>query len=159
MITTSLRRFASDDSGAVTVDWTVLSSAAVAMSLATVGVLNGGIQGMISRADAELRDQQMSDNYIGFTSAHFEPIYAANLATAEIAENLFNAANALMNHELLTALQQGIEDLEAGLLTQEDLVGLMALASVAQQRNIIDDGILDYYFGFDGAPGRINDAI
>jgi hypothetical protein len=36
---------------------------------------------------------------------------------------------------------------------------LMALASVAHQRNIIDDGVMNYYFGFDGSGGRISTAF
>lgn len=151
--------FLRDTRGAVTVDWTVLSAAVVAMSLATVGVLNGGIQAMVSRADAELRDQQMSDNYIGFTSAHFEPLYENNITTAQVAEDYFNAANAMMNQDIINALETGITALEEGRLTHDDMAILMALASVAHQRNIIDDGVMNYYFGFDGSGGRISTAF
>ncbi len=155
----SIQNFLLDDSGAVTVDWTVLSAATVGMSLATVAVLNGGIQGMVSRMDAELREQQMSDNFIQFTSEHFEPLYENGFTTAAEAEAAHNVANQMMNQEIIDALQYGIEKLEAGLLNTDQIVTLMALASVARQRNIIDPNVLDYYFGTDGANGKINDYL
>lgn len=148
--------FLSDESGAVTVDWTVLSAASVAMSLATVGVLNGGLQSVVSRVDAELREQQMSDNFVQFTSAHFQPLYEKNLATAEQAEQAYDTANAMMNQEIIDSLQTGIEKMEAGDLTHDEMIVLLGLASVARQRNILDPEILDYYFGVDGGTGVIN---
>lgn len=154
-----IQRFLKDDSGAVTVDWTVLSAATVGMSLATVGVLNGGLQGLVSRVDAELRDQQMSDNFIQFTSAHFEPLYEFGFTTAEEAEVAFDTANLMMNQEIIDALQYGLEKLEAGLLSADQMVTLVALASVARQRNIVDATVLDYYFGTDGGNGLINNYI
>ncbi|MDG3040063.1 hypothetical protein P6F28_02130 [Roseicyclus marinus] len=150
------RFFVSDDSGAVTVDWTVLSAASVAMSLATVGVLNGGLQSVVSRVDAELREQQMSDNFVQFTSAHFQPLYQHNLATAEQAELAYDAANTMMNQEIIDSLQAGIQKMEAGQLTQDEVITLLGLASVARQRNILDPEMLDYYFGVDGGAGVIN---
>lgn len=156
---TPVLSFLSDERGAVTVDWTVLSAAAVGMSLATVAVLNGGLDGMVSRMDAELREQQMSDNFIQFTSAHFEPLYARNMVTAQQAEAAYNSANVLMNQEIIDALQVGVEKLEAGLLNDEQILTLMALASVARQRNIVDAEVLDYYFGVDGANGKINEYL
>lgn len=149
-------KFARDDRGAVAVDWTVLSAAVLGMSLATAGVLSGGIQGLVSRMDAELRAQQMSDNFVGFTSAHFEPLYQDNLVSAELAEEMFNLANGMMNQDIIDALELGILAVDEGTLTQEEAVVLVALASVARQRNIIDSQILDYYFGFDGSAGQIN---
>jgi Flp pilus assembly pilin Flp len=148
-------RFLHGNSGAVAVDWTVLSASVLAMSLATVAVLNGGIQGLVSRMDAELRAQQMSDNFIQFTSAHFEPLYEYNLTTPEYAEAAFNLANDMMNQEIIDALHAGILAMEAGTLTDEEAVALVALGSVARQRNIIDSEILNYYFGFDGTAGVI----
>jgi hypothetical protein len=152
-----LHTFILDDRGAVTVDWTVLSSATVAMSLATVALLNGTLRDVEGRLDAELRAQQMSDNFIQFTSEHFEPLYAANVATEEEVEAVYDVANQLMNQEIIDALEYGIEKLEAGALTEEQAIDLMAVASVARQRNIVDSNVLDYYFGFDGGDGRIND--
>ena len=154
-----IQHFIKDERGAVTVDWTVLSAATVGMSLATVGVLNGGLQGLVSRMDAELRAQQMSDNFIQFTSAHFEPLYQNGFTTAEEAEAAHDAANQMMNQEIIDALQYGIEKLEAGLLNTDQIVTLVAIASVARQRNIVDANVLDYYFGTDGGNGRINDFL
>jgi hypothetical protein len=152
--------FFSDEQGAVTVDWTSLSAAAVGLSLATAGMLNDTFQSVISRVDGELREQQMNDNFIDFTSAHFEPLYAGNHIDASEAETLFTAADSMLNQELIDSLETGIEMLENGTLTTEDAAALMAIASVAWQRNVVSDQILDYYFGFDGNESpRINDLL
>jgi Flp pilus assembly pilin Flp len=155
----SLHSFLRNDHGAVTVDWTVLSAAVVGLSLATVAVLNGGIDGMISRADRELRAQQMSDSFVAFTSAHFEPLYASNLATAETAEGYFLAANQLMNQQIIDALETGIDAINAGTLTRDEALALMAVASVGYQRNIVDDQIMHYYFGFGQTTGLIENFL
>ncbi|NKX46224.1 Flp family type IVb pilin [Roseicyclus persicicus] len=151
--------FLRDESGVVSVDWTVLSAATVAMSLATVAVLSGAIQGLISRLDAELRAQQMSDNFVVFTSAHFEPLYEGNHITAEAAEGLFALANEMMNQEVLDALEYGLQALENGELSPDDIAVLIAIGSVAAQRNLVPDEILDYYFGFYGGTARVYDAL
>ncbi|PWK62655.1 hypothetical protein [Roseicyclus mahoneyensis] len=154
-----LHRFIQDERGAVTVDWTALSSAAVAMALATVAVLNDGISTMVSRMDAELRNQQMSDNYIGFTPTHFEPAFALGFTTASYAEDLFEIANQMMNQDIIDAMAIGIEAIENGTLSQDDAVTLIALASVARQRNIIDAQIFDYYFGTADSTGVMYDLF
>lgn len=154
-----LHRFLKDERGAVTVDWTALSSAAVAMALATVAVLNDGISTMVSRMDAELRDQQMSDNYIGFRPTHFEPAFALGFTTASYAEDLFETANSMMNQDILNAMAIGIEAIENGTLSQDDAVTLIALASVARQRNIIDAQVFDYYFGTADTAGAMYDLF
>lgn len=154
-----LHSFIHDERGAVTVDWTVLSSAAVAMALATVAMLDEGILSMVSRMDAELREQSLSDNYIGFTPAHFEPVLELGFTTASYAEELFETANDLMNHEIITGLELGIQAIENGTLSQDDAVILVALASVARQRNIIDAQILDYYFSTEAPAGTMYDLF
>ncbi|WP_338275968.1 hypothetical protein [Roseicyclus marinus] len=151
--------FLSDESGAVTVDWVVLSAASVAMSIATAGVLTGGLDAMVSRLDAELRDQQMSDSFVRFTSAHFEPFYERGLATPEQALEAFDAINLMMNQEIIDWLEAGIAQLQAGQLTPEDMLYLTAMASVARQRNIIDAQILDQYFGVDGGTGSLESYL
>jgi hypothetical protein len=149
-----------DETAAVTVDWTSLSAAAVGLSLATAAMLNDTFQMMISRVDGELRDQQVSEGFIEFTSAHFEPLYEQNLIQPSLAETLFATANDLMNQDIIDALQVGIEKLEAGQLTTDEVAALVAIASVAWQRNVVPDNILDYYFGFGGnSSPRINTAI
>ena len=152
-------RFLRREAGAVSVDWTVLSAATVAMSLATVGVLSGGLQALIGRLDGELRAQMMSDSFVTFTSAHFEPLYEGNHVSAEVAEELFLAANQMMNNEILALLQAGLEAYAEGELSAEDIAQLYAIASVAAQRNLVSDDILDYYFGFAGNPPQITAGL
>ena len=153
----SFVQFIRCDHGAVTVDWTTLSAAAVGVALATAGALSGTLDAVISRLDGELRDQQMSDSFVTFTSAHFEPLYEANLIDAEMAAVLFDNANQMLNNDVLTALQEGIEAMHAGELSAEELGELMALASVAYQRNLVPDEILAYYFSV-GEGGAYNNA-
>ncbi len=152
-----LHNFLHDERGAVTVDWTADSAASVA--LATVAVLDDGIATMISRMDAELRDQQMSDNYIGYRPAHFEPLLELGFTTASYAEDLFETANAMMNQDIIDAMAIGIEAIENGTLSQDDAVTLAALASVARQRNIIESQVFDYYFGTAETAGAMYDLF
>jgi len=153
-------KFLKAEQGAVTVDWTTLSSAAVGLSLATAAMLTGTVDMVTSRLDAELRDQQLSDGFVQFASAHFEPLYAEGKLDPEIAAEIFDIANQAMNQELIDALEAGISAFEAGeALSTQDIATLIAVASVAYQRNLIPDHILEYYFGFDGSAGAISSAI
>jgi Flp pilus assembly pilin Flp len=152
-VTFSFAHFLADENGAITVDYTVLSAAAVGMAIAATAVLTGGIEAITSRIDEELRARQLNDSFIAFTAAHFEPILAENVITEAEAQALWEAANTLMNNEILTALQEGIAKIENGTITMEEASELFAVASVAYQRNIVDDAVLNYYFGFDGSGG------
>jgi len=143
-----LKPYLREEHGAVTVDWTVLSAAAVAMALATLTVMNGGIDGLKSRLEAELRTQQLSDNFVNFTSEHFEDFYETGSMSEEEAAEYFELANGMMNQDIIDMLEEGIPDMTAGELTQTEIEQLYAVASVAYQRNIIDDAILEYHFGF-----------
>lgn len=143
-------QFLHDERGAVTVDWTVLSAAAVGMALATVGVLEFGIGALSGRIDNELRTQTLSDDFVTYLSGHFEPIIAAGGMTNDDGEYVFNALNELMNHEIIEALDIGIDLMEAGELSDEEIAILVGMGSVADQRNIVSDVVLDHYFGFDG---------
>lgn len=140
--------FLSDERGAVTVDWTVLAAAAVGLSLATAASLNGTLDAVFSRVDHELRSQQISDDFVQFTSAHFERLYAQGTLDPETAQALFASANTMLNKDLLTMLEWGIAQLQAGTMPQSDLAALYAAASVAYQRNVVPDDILQSYFGF-----------
>ena len=151
--------FLSSESGAVTVDWTVLSAAAVSMALATVTVIEGGVDGLVSRVDGELRDQQLSDGFVTFLSGHFEAALGSEQVGIDDAEYYFDYANDLLNHEVVAGLELGIEKLENGELTEEDLALFIALGSVAYQRNIGDDDTLNHYFGFDGSDPAYEDYI
>lgn len=144
-------KFASDERGAITVDWTVLSSAAVGLAIATTAIMTDSIDVLAGRMDDELRSRQLSDEWVGFYASHFEPVLQSGYMTEEQVETLFESANEMMNHSVTSALVEGIEAMEDGSITAEELVELIAVASVAYQRNIVDDATLDYYFGFEGS--------
>lgn len=144
-------QFLADETGAITVDWTVLSAAAVGLALALTAALTNTFDGVSGIMDAELRSRSMSDDWVLFSEEHFEDILQTGALTQEEAEAAYDAATPLMNHDLIDALASGIELLEEGTLTAEQLVDLIAIASVAHQRNVVDDAVLDYYFGFEGS--------
>ena len=148
-----IHQYLRDESAAVTVDWTVLSAAAVGMALMASTILEGGIDGLTARVDGELRTQNLSDDFVTYLSGHFEPLIAENLVNEDEAGDYFEYANTLLNSEILSNLQTGVDKMVAGTLTPEELPMLVALASVAHQRNIADDDYLNYYFGFDGSGG------
>lgn len=50
-----LRRFAAAETGAVTVDWTVLTGALVGLGLAVAAVVSGGVEDLSRDTDAQLR--------------------------------------------------------------------------------------------------------
>lgn len=138
-----------NDSGAVSVDYTVLSAAAVSVAIAATGVLVVGIDTLTGRVDAELRERQLNDEFIGFSSDHFNPLYEGGALTEEQAQTLFAVADSKMNQDLIDQLVTGITKIEDGSITAEELPELFAAASVAYQRNIVDDSVLEFYFGFD----------
>lgn len=143
--------FVADESGAMTVDWTVLSASAVAMAIAVTALLTDTVQVLSGRMDGELRSRQLSDSFIEFYASHFGPILETGFISQAQAEDVYNIANGLMNHTIIAELTAGITALEEGTITPEHLVQLVAVASVAFQRNIADDAMLDYYFGFQGS--------
>ncbi len=149
--TSSLTTFATDETGAITVDWTVLAAAAVGLAIATTALLTDTIQILAGRMDDELRSRQLSDDWIQFFASHFGPVLETGYMSEAEAEVLYDDANALMNYDIMSQLTSGIEALEEGTITTEELVNLIAVASVAYQRNLVDDGMLNYYFGFDGS--------
>jgi len=56
----SLQKFLSDDSGAVTVDWVVLTAAIVGLGLAVMSVVSGGVSNLSSEIEGQLTDQTIS---------------------------------------------------------------------------------------------------
>ena len=50
------RTFAKDESGAVTVDWVVLTAAIVGIALAVITLISGGIQDASNGINVELRN-------------------------------------------------------------------------------------------------------
>ncbi|MBY6200462.1 hypothetical protein KUV65_03740 [Maritalea mobilis] len=142
--------FLYDEGGAITVDYTVLSAAVVGMTIAATAVVTGGIENLTQRIDTELRTRQLNDSFIGFDSSHFEALYEAGLVTEEQAADLFAAANGMMNQDIINALEAGLESIQNGTITIEEAAELYAIASVAYQRNIVPDEIIDYYFNLSG---------
>lgn len=150
-VLSQLTHFYADDRGAVTVDWTVISSAAVGLAVATTAIMTDSLDVLSMRMDDELRTRQMSDDWVQFYASHFGPILEAGAINEDQAENIYSAANELMNYDLVSNLTNGIEAMENGTITGEEIIGLVALASVAYQRNLVDDAVLNHYFGFDGS--------
>lgn len=145
------KTFARAEAGAVTVDWTVLSAAAVSMALATTALMNSNISFLEGRMDDELRSRQLSDDWIDFYASHFEPVLQTGYISEDQASELFEEMNGAMNHSIVTRLEEGIAAIDAGTIEPDDLVQLIAIASVAYQRNIVSDAVLNEYFGFDGS--------
>lgn len=56
---TEQKNFLSDESGAVTVDWVVLTAALVGLGLAVMGVLTGGLQDVSTDIETQLRSDDM----------------------------------------------------------------------------------------------------
>lgn len=55
--------FAEDESGAVTVDWVVLTAAIVGLGVAVYGVVSGGVSDLSSDIDTQLRIDQISTEF------------------------------------------------------------------------------------------------
>lgn len=113
--------------------------------------MTDGLDVLSMRMDDELRTRQLSDEWIQFYASHFEPILESGAISEGQAEIIYDMANDLMNYDLIANLTAGIEALEEGTITGEEIIGLVALASVAYQRNLVDDEVLNHYFGFDGS--------
>jgi Flp pilus assembly pilin Flp len=119
-VLTYFNRFLREEDGAISVDYTVLSAAAVSMAIATTALLTGGIDNLTQRIDTELRERQLNDTFIDFESAHFEPLYMAGLLSEEDAGDLWNTANSKMNQELIDQLADGIAKIQDGSITEEE---------------------------------------
>ena len=145
-----IQDFLRDETGAVTVDWTVLAAAAMGMAIAATAVITDGIEGLSSNLEAQLRTQQISDAFVQFTSTHFDPLYDAGVLDEETAETLFTDANEKTNQEVLDSLEYYIDKINDGTINEVELAEAFAVASVAAQRNIVDDAVIEYYFLPDG---------
>ena len=55
--------FRNDESGAVTVDWVVLTAAIVGLGIAVYGVVSGGIQDLSQDSDTQLTGQASSTSF------------------------------------------------------------------------------------------------
>ena len=149
--TTPITKFATDETASITVDWTVLSGVAISLALGTAGVMSD-VTGMLSNnMSAELQSQDLSDGWPNYTYDHFAPAIESGALTTAQAEALHDDAFGHMNNQVLTDLRAGIEALENGTITAQELPQLIATASIAYHRNLVPDAELDYYFGFDGS--------
>jgi len=144
--------FIESEDAAITVDWVVLSAAAVAMAIAATDVISGGLDTLTSNLESQLRTQQISDAFVLFVPDHFDKMYDEGWLSEEDAEAMFDGVNSFTNAEILTLLDLGISEMQAGNLDEVQLAATYALASVADQRNIIEDSVVDTYFG-DGSEG------
>ncbi|MFT5346132.1 MAG: Flp pilus assembly pilin Flp [Sulfitobacter sp.] len=55
--------FSNDESGAVTVDWVVLTAAIVGLGIAVYGVVSGGIADLSQDIDTQLTGQAISTSF------------------------------------------------------------------------------------------------
>lgn len=149
-MTQMLNKFFASEDAAVTVDWVVLSAGAVAMAIAATDVLSDGIGELTSNLENQLRQQQISDAFVQFTSDFFDPLYDAGMLSEADAEVLFEDANLMTNNEILVALEGYIEKMVNGDISEAELEEAFAVASVAAQRNIVDDEVVEYYFTPEG---------
>jgi Flp pilus assembly pilin Flp len=61
----ALSAFAADESGAVTTDWIVLTAACVAMGLATIYSVSGGVEDLSGDTANVLSNYQIDDQFDG----------------------------------------------------------------------------------------------
>jgi Flp pilus assembly pilin Flp len=62
-MTSTFKTFAADESGAVTVDWVVLTAALVGLGLAVMGVVRGGIADLTGDINTQLQAQQVDTTF------------------------------------------------------------------------------------------------
>lgn len=59
-----IKTFSNDESGAVTVDWVVLTAAIVGLGIAVIYSVSGGVQGLGDRISTELGTIQPGDGVV-----------------------------------------------------------------------------------------------
>ena len=64
-MTNMIKNFASNESGAVTVDWVVLTAALVGLGLAVMAVVSGGVQDLSQDIDTQLVGQGIDTTFDG----------------------------------------------------------------------------------------------
>jgi len=62
-MTALIKNFAKSESGAVTVDWVVLTAAIVGLGLAVMAVISGGLQDVSNDIDAQLRTDMITNAF------------------------------------------------------------------------------------------------
>ena len=144
-IVSSLTKFLQSESGAVTVDWVVLTAAAAGLAIAATSVVSGGLESLAADLEEQLRTQQISDSFVQFRSSDFDVLYDAGTLTEEQATASFAIANEMDNAEILSGLEALILKSVHGTITNDEEAAMYAMASVAVQRNIIDASELQAY--------------
>ena len=100
------RNFLSDDSGAVTVDWVVLTAALVGLGLAVMGVVRGGVEDITNDIDGEL----MRDDII---QVAFESATSGALSAEQVAEHRDTARSLTSNSDLSDTYRDKLIDAES----------------------------------------------
>ncbi|MEX3015587.1 hypothetical protein [Gymnodinialimonas hymeniacidonis] len=141
--------FIDEELGAITTDWTALTGLAVGFALATAALFTD-INGMLAgNMNEELADGDIADDWPHYVTDHFEPLLASGYLSVGQAAYLHSEAFDMMNHEVITRLDAGIAALENGTITAPELAELVSIASIAHQRNLVPDTLLNEHFGFD----------
>ena len=63
MFTPALTRFLDAETGAITVDWVVLTAALVGLGLAVISVLSPGLESLSGEIDTTLTNQTIADAF------------------------------------------------------------------------------------------------
>lgn len=58
-----IAHFASDETGAVTVDWVILSAGVISLALAAVGVITDGTENLSGDIDTNLQNELISTTF------------------------------------------------------------------------------------------------
>jgi Flp pilus assembly pilin Flp len=64
-MTALIKNFAKSESGAVTVDWVVLTAAIVGLGLAVMAVVSGGVEDLAGDIDTQLTDMGIDTTFDG----------------------------------------------------------------------------------------------
>jgi Flp pilus assembly pilin Flp len=62
-MTALIKNFAKSESGAVTVDWVVLTAAIVGLGLAVMAVVSGGVEDLSRDIDNQLRTNHIDNSF------------------------------------------------------------------------------------------------
>jgi len=62
-MTNMIKNFVNDESGAVTVDWVVLTAAIVGLGLAVMTVVSGGTETLTNKISAKMTSQTISSTF------------------------------------------------------------------------------------------------
>ena len=62
-MTNMIKNFANDESGAVTVDWVVLTAAIVGLGLAVMTVVSGGTETLTNKISDKMTSQTISSTF------------------------------------------------------------------------------------------------